>query len=285
MLRGYGTIETENTREGTMPVQTKACLDLSEYTRILLRCVIYYNSSRVISFHREPQMISDGVQPTSSNIWEWMVKKGRVNLISANANDIFLMLLPRADASITRQGLAFNGLHYDSDELDMFCAWRKEVDLKNLYEQEGKSLYTKVKHLFREDEGKKILDILSSKDQNVHMNDRKTAMRLLIKLAEGEENTEAYMERIDCEASPCDMSSIYHIIRLQLCESPCQGQSCCNCCGKAPALHLVGADYFPFQRWDDGSCCRQSREKKPGECMHLRGLLRREWLNREKNKL
>ena len=118
-LRGYGTIETENTREGTMPVQTKACLDLSEYTRILLRCVIYYNSSHVISFHREPQMISDGVQPTSNNIWEWMVKKGRVNLISANANDIFLMLLPRADASITRQGLVFNGLHYDSDELDM----------------------------------------------------------------------------------------------------------------------------------------------------------------------
>lgn len=119
MLRGYGTIETENTREGAMPVQTKACLDLSEYTRILLRCVIYYNSSRVISFQREPQMISDGVQPISSNIWEWMVKKGRANLISANADDIFLMLLPRADGSITRQGLVFNGLHYDSEELDM----------------------------------------------------------------------------------------------------------------------------------------------------------------------
>lgn len=119
MLRGYGTIEIENTREGAMPVQTKACLDLSEYTRILLRCIIYYNSSRVISFQREPQMISDGVQPTSSNIWEWMIKKGRANLISANAEDIFLMLLPRATGSITRQGLVFNGLHYDSEELDM----------------------------------------------------------------------------------------------------------------------------------------------------------------------
>ena len=94
----------------------------------------------------------------------------------------------------------------------MFCAWRKEVDLKNLYEQEGKSLYAKVKHLLREDEGKKILDILSSKGQNVHMNDRKAAIRLLIKLAEGEEAVESYMERIDREASPCDMSSIYHML-------------------------------------------------------------------------
>lgn len=94
----------------------------------------------------------------------------------------------------------------------MFCAWRKEVDLKNLYEQEGKSLYSKVKHLLREDESKKILDILSSKSQNVYMNDRKAAIRLLIKLAEGEEAVESYMERIDREASPCDMSSIYHML-------------------------------------------------------------------------
>lgn len=94
----------------------------------------------------------------------------------------------------------------------MFCAWRKEVDLKNLYEQEGKSLYAKVKHLLREDEGKKILDIIASKSQNVHMNDREAAIRLLIKLAEGEDSVEGYMERINREASPCDMSSIYHML-------------------------------------------------------------------------
>lgn len=94
----------------------------------------------------------------------------------------------------------------------MFCAWRKEVDLKNLYEQEGKSLYAKVKHLLREDEGKKILDIIASKSQNVHMNDREVAIRLLIKLAEGEDSVEGYMERINREASPCDMSSIYHML-------------------------------------------------------------------------
>lgn len=40
-----------------------------------------------------------------------------------------------------------------------------------------------------------------------------------------------------------------HIIELRLCESPCQGQSCCDCCGKAPAIHLAGADYF---RSNDG---------------------------------
>lgn len=119
MLRGYGTIEIENTREGAAPVQTKACLDLSEYTKILLRCVLYYNASRVLSSPREPQMIADGVKPISSDMWEWMVKNGRADLIQANAEDIRLMLLPRASASITRQGLIFDGLRYDSEDMDM----------------------------------------------------------------------------------------------------------------------------------------------------------------------
>lgn len=94
----------------------------------------------------------------------------------------------------------------------MFCAWRRETDLKSLFEQEGKRLYARVKYLLRDDEGDKILSILSSKEQSVHMCDREAAIRLLIKLAEGENAVEDYMERIYREAAPCDMSSIYHML-------------------------------------------------------------------------
>lgn len=119
MLKGYGTIELERTREGISPVQTKACLDLSEYTKILIRCIIYYNSARVLGFQREPQMTADGVEPVASRMWEWMVKNGRADLIEADSEDIHLMLLPREKAVITRQGLLFNGLRYVSSEIDM----------------------------------------------------------------------------------------------------------------------------------------------------------------------
>lgn len=94
----------------------------------------------------------------------------------------------------------------------MFCAWRRETDLKSLFEQEGKSLYMRVKHLLKVDEGEKILAILSSKEQNIRMCDREMAIRLLIKVAEGEDAVEEYMERIYREATPCDMSSIYHML-------------------------------------------------------------------------
>lgn len=119
LLRGHGTIEIEKTRVGAAPVQTKACLDLSEYTRIVLKCIVYYNSSRILSFPREPQMVADNVKPVSSAIWKWMVQNGRADLIQTNAEDIRLMLLPRGTASITRSGLVFNGLRYDTDEFDM----------------------------------------------------------------------------------------------------------------------------------------------------------------------
>ena len=164
MLRGYGTIEIENTREGAAPVQTKACLDLGEYTRILLRCIIYHNSSRVLLMQREPQMIADGVKPISSCLWEWMVKNGRADLINANAEDVSLMLLPRGNASITRQGLMFDGLRYDAENVDM----TKE------YVNAGISGRKKVVVAYREDsseaiylirEGKYIKFVLTSASQ------------------------------------------------------------------------------------------------------------------------
>lgn len=119
LLRGHGTIEIEKTRTGAAPVQTKACLDLSEYTKILLKCIIFYNSSRVLSFPREPNMVADNVKPVSASLWEWMVLHGRSDLIQTNVEDIKLMLLPRGRASITRSGLLFNGLRYDTHVFDM----------------------------------------------------------------------------------------------------------------------------------------------------------------------
>lgn len=94
----------------------------------------------------------------------------------------------------------------------MFCAWRRETDLKSLFEQEGKALHAKIKHLLTTEDSEKILSVLSTKDSSVSMCDREMAIRLLIKLAEGEDAVEDYMGRIYREASPCDTASIYHML-------------------------------------------------------------------------
>ncbi len=68
-------------------------------------------------------------------------------------------------------------------------------------------------------------------------------------------------------------------VLLEPCTARCRGQSCCNCCGQAPALHRVGSGLW-FERWDD-RCCPQTRLDKPEQCMHLQGKNREEWQNEE----
>lgn len=56
---------------------------------------------------------------------------------------------------------------------------------------------------------------------------------------------------------------------IEPCASKCRGQVCCNCCGKAPAMHRRDSvDAFSVYSRE---CCRRTRSKKPNECVFLCG--------------
>lgn len=67
------------------------------------------------------------------------------------------------------------------------------------------------------------------------------------------------------------------VVRITPCIGPCMGLSCCNCCGKAPAMHRTG-NHIPFRMYDK-ECCKRTRVGKPESCMQLQGKTRAEWLN------
>ena len=68
------------------------------------------------------------------------------------------------------------------------------------------------------------------------------------------------------------------MIHIEHCPSKCRGQSCCNCCGEAPAMHRCGREFIPFQLYDP-KCCEKTRWTNPGGCMFLCGKTRHEWMN------
>lgn len=68
-----------------------------------------------------------------------------------------------------------------------------------------------------------------------------------------------------------------NMIRLEPCTSRCRGQSCCNCCGKAPGMHKCGCEYLPFQQYSR-DCCAWCQWEKPEQCMFLQGKTRYEWM-------
>ena len=115
-LRGKGVIEPDYQEGGAPDYRKHACLTLREFEKVLLYCIIYYNSQRIIDkFPYSQEMITAGIKPYSSAIWNWSVEQLGANLIDVDLKDLVRTLLPRATGTFTRYGLKVNQLRYHCD--------------------------------------------------------------------------------------------------------------------------------------------------------------------------
>jgi hypothetical protein len=62
-LKGRGYVEKDASERGVSDYRLDACLTLREFERIVLHCIVYLNSRRVIDFPFTDEMIADGVEP------------------------------------------------------------------------------------------------------------------------------------------------------------------------------------------------------------------------------
>lgn len=117
-LKGKGVIEPDYQERGAHDYRKDACLTLRDFEKVILRCIIYYNSQRVLGqFPYSEEMIAAGVQPYASSIWNWGRSQIGDNLISVHERDLLLTLLPRTTGRFSRQGLTVNKLRYHRDGL------------------------------------------------------------------------------------------------------------------------------------------------------------------------
>ena len=112
-LKGRGIIMPDFQERGAHDYRKDACLTLEEFERIVVRCIVYYNSERVINdyFYTEA-MVGDKVRPYACDIWNWKLQEPGTNLISSTKEEIELTLLPRTEGKFTRYGLITNKLRY-----------------------------------------------------------------------------------------------------------------------------------------------------------------------------
>lgn len=114
-LKGKGVIEPDYQERGAHDYRKDACLTMKQFEQIILRCIIYYNNSRVIEFPFTEQMIKDSVKPYASSIFAWGREQMGVNMIAVTPKQLIQVLLPRAIGKFTRKGLQVNGLRYRHD--------------------------------------------------------------------------------------------------------------------------------------------------------------------------
>ena len=112
-LKGKGTIELDFQERGARDYRKDACLTMDDFEKILLRCILYYNNSRLLGEQvLSKEMVAAGVQPTANSLWRWGCAQAGANLIPIDAGSLKRTLLPRTEGKFTRRGLVVHKQRY-----------------------------------------------------------------------------------------------------------------------------------------------------------------------------
>lgn len=112
-LKGKGVIESDFQERGAHDYRRDACLTMREFETIIIRCIVYYNSKRIVkSFPFTDDMIAAGVKPYANTIFEYGRSQSGANLLSIDRQTLVLSLLPRTAAKFSRNGLIVNKMRY-----------------------------------------------------------------------------------------------------------------------------------------------------------------------------
>lgn len=94
-----------------------AALTIDELRVILIEFILWYNATLEMDYPATREMMKDKVNYIPLTLWNWGIKKGYGFLTHRSLEYTRLHLLPGGEASVTQQGLKYNGLHYTNTRL------------------------------------------------------------------------------------------------------------------------------------------------------------------------
>jgi putative transposase len=96
----------------------EAILTLHEYAHYLTIIFNNYNQSADRSYRLDAEMIAAGVTATPAGLWAWGHQVGYGYRRFTDQSSLIRHLLPQGEASITRGGVRFSGLDYESPVIE-----------------------------------------------------------------------------------------------------------------------------------------------------------------------
>lgn len=118
LLKGKGVVESDTQERGAPDYRRQGTLDLEQFTAVVLRCVLFYNSKSVqTGFTRTPAMIEANTPPLAASIWSFCVAQGDCPVREATDKRLIYTLLPRMEGRITQRGVEVFGLRYTNCNL------------------------------------------------------------------------------------------------------------------------------------------------------------------------
>jgi len=108
-LRGKGVVEADAQERWSVDYREQAKVTLAEFASIIVRCVVFLNSARILQNLLPEQ--KDAV-PTPAGLWAWCTERGLNDVVNVRQKDIYCLALPRAEGRLTKTGLLFHKLRY-----------------------------------------------------------------------------------------------------------------------------------------------------------------------------
>lgn len=123
-----GKVKKDFGQRGSRDYRLDAKLDIRQFTRIIIRCVLFHNNVHLMTgYKKEPQMRQMGVLPVPLSLWNFGIRYRSGGLMSADREKVRYTLLPKEEGSLTERGIAFRQLYYtcpEADREDWFAAAR-----------------------------------------------------------------------------------------------------------------------------------------------------------------
>jgi len=153
-----GWVLPDDRKRGGSDYRLDAKLDIRQFTRIIIQCVLHYNNEHYMdSFEKNEQMLKSGVEAIPVKLWNWGIRNSSGSLRTFPKETIQLSLMPKESGSVSEKGIYFKKLYYTCkkarEEL-WFEKARKEGrysveisydprDMKTIYlwDQNGKDVY------------------------------------------------------------------------------------------------------------------------------------------------
>ena len=108
-----GHVDKDAGERGSVDRKKEACLDLNTFIRIVIRCVLFYNNKWYMEkYKKTPEMRLHQIKTIPLELWNYgmQFESGALHVLSQD--EIYRILLPKSEATITENGIEFKGLYY-----------------------------------------------------------------------------------------------------------------------------------------------------------------------------
>jgi hypothetical protein len=108
-----GYIDVDYRARGGKDYRLDAVLDLDQFTRIVIECVLYYNNHHEIKrYDKDIDLVADNIPTVPIHLWNWGIANRSGSLRQYPEELVRFSLLPVEEATVTLNGIRLRGIFY-----------------------------------------------------------------------------------------------------------------------------------------------------------------------------